>query len=336
VTVLGEYMPGDYSIHYASPWAGANYLPVSRTSTPAAEWDRNTWPELEKLAKNSPEAGIWFQDNYILNRDKDAKGPIGDWMAELRRADGPWFKDVLPNYRRLKSEELPSSEYDNGITFTTVCINTAIYLPWLASQCLKAGVIFKRSVLKHICDAADQHHSGTKAHVVVNCVGLAAYTLAGVEDKKMTPGRAQVVLVRNSPGKMFSTSGTDDGDDELLYIMERAAGGGTIIGGCYQKGNWDGEVDPNLATRMMKRAVDVCPALTGGKGIEHLSVIRHSVGLRPIREGGVRLEKEKINGVWVCHNYGHGGAGYQSSYGCSQVAVGLIEEILSTQDSSVP
>ena len=31
VTVAAKYMPGDYDIEYASPWAGANYLPfVSR------------------------------------------------------------------------------------------------------------------------------------------------------------------------------------------------------------------------------------------------------------------------------------------------------------------
>ena len=78
----------------------------------------------------------------------------------------------------------------------------------------------------------------------------------------------------------------------------------------------------------MKRAVDLCPALTGGKGIEHLSIIRHGVGLRPLRISGVRLEKEKIRGVWTVHNYGHGGFGYQSSYGCSQVAVKLVEEAL--------
>ena len=27
VTVAAKYMPGDYDIEYASPWAGANYLP---------------------------------------------------------------------------------------------------------------------------------------------------------------------------------------------------------------------------------------------------------------------------------------------------------------------
>lgn len=76
----------------------------------------------------------------------------------------------------------------------------------------------------------------------------------------------------------------------------------------------------------MKRAVDLCPSLTGGKGIEHLSIIRHSVGLRPLRIGGTRLEKEKIGGTWIIHNYGHGGYGYQSSYGCSQAATKLVED----------
>ena len=103
-------------------------------------------------------------------------------------------------------------------------------------------------------------------------------------------------------------------------------GGGTLLGGSYQKGNWDSQIDLSLANRIMKRAVELCPSLTGGKNLEHLSIVRHSVGLRPLRIGGPRLEKEKIDGTWVVHNYGHGGYGYQCSYGCSQVAVGLVAE----------
>jgi D-amino-acid oxidase len=78
----------------------------------------------------------------------------------------------------------------------------------------------------------------------------------------------------------------------------------------------------------MTQAVKVCPALTGGKGVEGLSVIRHGVGLRPYRSGGVRLEKERIEGGWVVHNYGHAGSGYQVSYGCSNAVVELVEEVL--------
>jgi len=206
-----------------------------------------------------------------------------------------------------------------------VCINTAIYLPWLVSQCLKAGVVFRRAVFKHICDAADSHHLGGKADLVVNCTGLSASKLGGVKDMTVIPARGQIVLVRNDPGAMFSISGTDDADNEVSYIMMRAAGGGTILGGSYQKGNWESQFDPNLAVRIMKRCVELCPQLTGGKGIEHLDIIRHGVGLRPLRLGGARIEKEKIGDLCVVHNYGHGGYGYQSSYGCSQEVVKLID-----------
>ena len=169
---------------------------------------------------------------------------------------------------------------------------------------------------------------------MVNCTGLMASKLGGVEDKSVVPARGQIVVVRNDArGKMLNMSGTDDGNNEACYVMTRAAGGGTILGGSYQKGNWESQVDPNLATRIMKRAVQQCPALTDGKGIEHLDIVRHGVGLRPVREGGTRIEKERLrgSGTWIVHNYGAGGAGYQSSYGCAQAAVNLIEEALGPQ-----
>jgi D-amino-acid oxidase len=193
-------------------------------------------------------------------------------------------------------------------------------------------VVFKRAVFKHISEAASSSvHPAGKVDLVVNCTGLGAAKLGGVEDKTVVPARGQIVVVRNDAGKMMDISGTDDGDEEACYVMTRAAGGGTILGGSYQKGNWESQVDPSLAVRIMKRAVAVCPALTGGKGIEHLDIVRHGVGLRPVREGGTRIEMEHIDGVSVVHNYGAGGAGYQSSYGCAQAAVKLVDEALGTR-----
>jgi D-amino-acid oxidase len=105
-----------------------------------------------------------------------------------------------------------------------LCINTAIYLPWLTSQCLKNGVVFKRAVFEHVAEAASVHHSGKKADVIVNCTGLSAGKLDGVNDKKIMPARGQTVLVRNEAEVMCSNSGTDDGDGEVCYTMQRAAG----------------------------------------------------------------------------------------------------------------
>jgi D-amino-acid oxidase len=242
----------------------------------------------------------------------------------------PWFKHVVPDFKILSPKELPPG-IDSGIGFTSVCINTAIYLPYLASQCLKNGVVLQRGILTHITEAASLHHSGKEAAIIINCTGLLASRLGGVMDKDVIATRGQIVLVRNDPGIMLSVSGTDDGEDELCYIMQRAAGGGTILGGTYQKGNWDAQPCPETAQRIMKRAVEICPALTGGKGVEALDVIRHGVGLRPLRISGVRVEKERIGGNWVVHNYGHGGWGYQGSYGCSQEVRKLVDDILATK-----
>ena len=92
-----------------------------------------------------------------------------------------------------------------------------MYLPWLTSQCLKAGVVLKRGIFKHISEAAHAHHSGQKANLIANCTGLSAGKLGGVEDKSMVPARGQTVLVRNEAIGIVGGSGTDDGDDELDF-----------------------------------------------------------------------------------------------------------------------
>ncbi|KAK6540426.1 hypothetical protein TWF694_009222 [Orbilia ellipsospora] len=326
VTVIAKHMPGDYDIQYTSPWAGANFFPFSFENEPARKWERDTHPELWRLATQVPESGIHVQDARLYNaKGLETPGFMKDLMAE-----DPWFKNLVHGFRALDKDELPEG-MASGTTFKSVCINTAVYLPYLLGQCRKYGVVLKRGVVKHIADARDMHVSGKKADVVVNCSGLMSCKLGGVEDAKLIPARGQIVVVRNEAPAMYTTNAVNEGDDEMMYIMMRAAGGGTILGGCYQKGNWSPEIDPNLANRIMKRCVEICPELTGGKGVEGLDIIRHGVGLRPWREGGARLESEVINGVKVVHNYGAAGWGYQASYGMSSDVVALVEDCLKPQ-----
>jgi D-amino-acid oxidase len=198
---------------------------------------------------------------------------------------------------------------------------------------VKAGVIIKRGILSHIAEAGSFHASG-HAHVVVNCTGLLASTLGGVMDANVYPGRGQIVLVRNEPGVMVTVSGTDDGSEEATYIMQRAAGGGTILGGCLQLGSWESQPDPNLAQRIMQRSIDLCPSLVPKTGkVTELSVIRHGVGLRPMRTGGPRVDRENIQGIQVVHSYGHGGYGYQSGWGSAWEVEKLVLGIVNKDDT---
>lgn len=239
--------------------------------------------------------------------------------------EDPWYKTLFEDFRELPVEELPE-DVASGCEFGSICINVMVYLPWLVGKCRENGVVFKRGVIKHISEAAGLSHTGRKADVVVNSTGLMASRLGGVMDANVVPVRGQLVVVRNEAPMMMTKSGTDDAADEVFYVMMRAAGGGTILGGTYQVGQWESQPDPNTASRIMRRAVEMMPELTGGQGPEKLDVIRHAVGLRPYRHGGVRLEKEKIDGTWVVHNYGHAGWGYQGSYGCAERVVELVEE----------
>ncbi|RPB28281.1 nucleotide-binding domain-containing protein [Terfezia boudieri ATCC MYA-4762] len=285
------HMPGDYDIEYTSPWAGTNCCrAVSARNTPAAEWDRVTFKELWRLAKNAPEAGIHVQDMIIYSRIADAG-----------------------KFCPLSSSELPP-DVDSGIRFKSVYINTALYLPHLTSQCLAYGIVFKRAVLTHILGALSFHHLAPRADLIVNCTGLLASNLGG-----------QIVVVRNTTPAMYIISGIDSSyDDECMYIMTRAAGGGTVLGGSYEK-------------EIMKRAIRYCPELVKpGYGIEDLDVVRHCVGLRPSRVSEPRLELEKkvwdgwegLGEVRVVHNYGAGGFGYQASYGMAENVSRLAEESL--------
>lgn len=354
-------MPGDLDIEYASPWAGANFMPyvscynglgtwwltyiASMSAKPGSRWERATWPYLKRLATNVPEAGIHLQsellsfaldsepmlitrsDCRLYRRGKDEAALRGDGtMLNNVFASDPWYRGLVDDYRVLTQTELPEG-IASGSEFGSVCINPALYLPWLVGQCRANGVTFHRKTVAHVLGAQLLSADGVNADIIINATGLSAQKLGGVLDTTMYPIRGQTVVVRNVAPYMAVESGTDDGKDQATYLMTRAAGGGTILGGTLQVGSWDSQIDLDIASQIMQRAVKLVPALTESDNPENLDIIRHGVGLRPGRDGGVRLEKEKINGVWVVHNYGHAGWGYQGSYGCAEEVVNLTNSI---------
>ena len=245
--------------------------------------------------------------------------------------ENPWWAALFPDFHAIAADDLPPG-VASGSEWTSVCINPPLYLAWLVGQCRAAGVVLRRARLQHISEAAALHDGpAAAADLVVNCTGLLASRLGGVADASVVPARGQTVLVRNALEPMIAF---DDGrvEGEVCYAMCRASGGGTVLGGTFQLGNWDAAPDPRVAERIMARVVAVHPQLRG-QGVEVLDVVRHQVGLRPYRKGGVRVEREKIEGRWVVHNYGHGGWGYQGSYGCAERVVELVEEIVAEMDA---
>ena len=54
-------------------------------------------------------------------------------------------------------------------------------------------------------------------------------------------------------------------------------------------------------------------------------VIKETVGLRPFRRNGFRVEKEIMGTKTIVHNYGHGGSGWSLSWGTGNLAATLAE-----------
>nr|UUA81764.1 D-amino acid oxidase [synthetic construct] len=325
VTIVSEFTPGDLSIGYTSPWAGANWL-TFYDGGKLADYDAVSYPILRELARSSPEAGIRLinQRSHVLKRDLPKLE--GAMSAICQR--NPWFKNTVDSFEIIEDRSrIVHDDVAYLVEFASVCIHAGVYLNWLMSQCLSLGATVDKRRVNHIKDANLLHSSGSRPDVIVNCSGLFARFLGGVEDKKMYPIRGQVVLVRNSLPFMASFSSTPEkeNEDEALYIMTRFDGT-SIIGGCFQPNNWSSEPDPSLTHRILSRALDRFPELTKDGPLD---IVRGCVGHRPGREGGPRVELEKIPGVgFVVHNYGAAGAGYQSSYGMADEAVSYVERAL--------
>lgn len=56
-------------------------------------------------------------------------------------------------------------------------------------------------------------------------------------------------------------------------------------------------------------------------------VIKETVGLRPFRLSGPRLDAQKMGSKTIVHNYGHGGSGFSLSWGCADI---IAEQVAAT------
>ena len=90
--------------------------------------------------------------------------------------------------------------------------------------------------------------------------------------------QGQIVLVEGPEKpvrKMYFRAPHRDG--EATHIFPRGERGGIILGGCRQKGRWDGEPEMDFAELIKQRCCALVPEL--GRP-EDLKVIKHGVGLR--------------------------------------------------------
>jgi len=183
--------------------------------------------------------------------------------------------------------------------------------------------------------------------VVVNCCAMGSLTLRDVQDRGMVPDRGQTIVIRAPQIRaIWRVPG-----DLPTYVLPR--GDGTVVlGGTHQYGDATTSVDPSVAESILSRCRRVLPLLRDPANYE---VIAHGVGLRPARQASNTTQRIEVDEQLseraaatiaaaaggsstpsssaaaaaavrplLVHNYGHGGDGFQSSWGSALVVAHLI------------
>src|SRR5260221_94632 len=115
--------------------------------------------------------------------------------------------------------------------FTTVSIDTPIYLNYLYTTFLKQGGRILRGSVIHIYQVLEGGASlfpggsklDPKPDAVIVCTGLGTRFLGGVEDKSLYPVRGQTVIVR-APWVRFGIAEMNLALDRSTYIIPRRSG----------------------------------------------------------------------------------------------------------------
>ncbi|KAJ2503326.1 hypothetical protein GGH96_000347 [Coemansia sp. RSA 1972] len=269
-----------------------------------------TYRAMMAIAANVSEAGIHVAQGI-------------DLFEELPE-EKPWYISMVDNVVELPVESLPENIM-YGVQYSTLLIDVPKYLDYLSTRLKSLGGTIVKKHIGHILDATQYADTSSEqeVNIVVNCTGLGSHTLGGVCDQAMFPSRGQTLLVNAPDAKRTITRlGKQFG-----YVIPR--GNGTvIIGGTTDKNQWECVPSSLTTDTIISRTLNLEPALLSVEAraldqdaqVQALkkNVISVNVGLRPMRDGGVRLESESMSTaanskIKVVHCYGHGGFGYQSS-----------------------
>ena len=268
----------------------------------AKVWKERSVRRFRKLydSEKGGKTGIIFSNGCVIR-------PMGD-------PEPAWYKDLVTGYQDI---EKPDDKYEQFPGRKIACCATFIisgseYLSFLLEQVrMLGGVLIKRRV--------ENLSELNSFDVIINCTGLGAREL--VEDLNMYPSKGLLVSVVSPWIKeWFQESGHHP---RRAYIFPRP--NEVILGGCNEKGKEDLMIDPFEVQGIIDRCSKLVPS------VSEAEVKEIWAGVRPMRKGGVRLEKEHHDNEEdpiVIHNYGHGSYGVTLSWGCAEEVIEIVGEAL--------
>ncbi|BCR90016.1 FAD-dependent oxidoreductase [Aspergillus chevalieri] len=313
ILLIARDFPSTTSINYASPWAGAHYRPIPGTTPQAlreSSQARRTYAAFKRLVTQEPAAGIEEVEGveYLEN-------PPEEYLEKRGVEDA--YSSYLDGFCQLRSggdgeDGLPEG-VKWGVRYKTFVVNSPVYCAHLLRRFVLNG---GRTMTYDLADTNEAFYVGENVKTVVSCSGM------GFNDPKSFIIKGQTCLVRN-PCAITLTRQNSDGT--WSFCIPRPLYGGTIIGGTKEPNNWDPNPSPQTRAKILSNAAKWFPFTAQSQG--KFDVIRDIVGRRPAREGGMRIEIERIaDGKTVVHAYGAGGRGFELSVGVAEDVVDLMFE----------
>lgn len=233
------------------------------------------------------------------------------------------LRSYLKEYREINEAALPQGAVF-GIHFKTWNFNSPKFLSSLFNYLRKKGVTVKQHKLLNISEAFFPD-----TRIAFNCTGLGARSLGGVEDPSVYPLRGQVLVIK---APYINENVLFWGSDYATYAIKRPfSNDQLVLGGFMQKNNWTADTFKSENDDILARTTNIFPEILTsnprGNNLEDLEIVRSVAGLRPSRHGNVRIEKVKVEDkIFLVHNYGASGYGFQSGLGMAEEAVNLVLE----------
>ena len=123
ITIVAKHFPGDRSIEYTSPWAGANWCSMAYDNGPLENYDRISFRKFGELVDRTPEAGIV---RMPLRGLFDGKIDEVDMLSE--GTGKIWYEEMVGGIKSVEGEELQGAVF--GVEYMTFMINSQVYLGW--------------------------------------------------------------------------------------------------------------------------------------------------------------------------------------------------------------
>ncbi|KAF8977038.1 hypothetical protein BGZ46_007712 [Entomortierella lignicola] len=328
VTIIASEFPKDERANpdYASPKAGAHWRSIcDEDDTRGKEYETLSYKALQELAQY-PDSGV----KILAAIDYLDFYPLGHENHD------PWWSKVVQDFKPIQST---NADFPIAYSYKTPVITPSIYTHFLLEQFKAAGGHVQQRKLSHIAEAALWVGTRSKpVKIIVNCTGFQARYLGGAQDTRCFQTRGQTVLVRagwvNETITWISKTGA------VMYVIPRS-NGDVILGGSHEAHQNDETLSATKTTHILRTIMEryprivspgsSAPAIAASSGLlSKFDIVDQKVGFRPSRLGGARVEVEHGRTGWgehilIAHNYGHGGSGYQCSWGSAYDLITKIQ-----------